>query len=114
MEINLGEIEILNKKLKVDINLKNTTEKVLKFYPNQGSAIINDMQLDANLFLTYGKVGGNVHGGVKQDETLQFLVLGDKKINIESVKEIKLIFGNVNTDDYMTSEPVEFVIRVEL
>lgn len=113
MNVNLGEIEIIDKKLKIGINLENTTDNVLSFYPDQGSAVIDDMQLDANMFLTDGSVGGDVQGGVKQEGVLEFLAPDGKAIDVESVKEIKIILGDVTTDDFMTSEPVEFVVPVE-
>ncbi len=113
MNVGLGEIEIIDRKIKVGINLENTTDNVLSFYPDQGSAVIDDMQLDANMFLTDGSVGGDVQGGVKQDGILEFLVPDGKKIDVESVKELKIMLGDVTTEDYMTSETVEFVVPVE-
>ncbi|MED4206610.1 hypothetical protein [Neobacillus mesonae] len=113
LKVGLGEIKIKKDKIQVGINLENTTKKKLSFYPDQGSAVIGDMQIDANLFLTDGKVGGDIQGGVKQDGVIEFLAPDNKEIDVKSVKEIKLIFGDVTTDDYMNSKEVEFAIPVK-
>ncbi len=113
MKVGLGEIKISSNKLKVGINIENTTDGKLMFYPDQGSAVIGDMQLDANLFLTDGTIGGDVQSGVKQEGILEFLVPKGKEIDVKSIKEIKLLFGDVVTDDFMTSEPAEFVVPIQ-
>jgi len=113
MKVGLGEIKIAENKVSVGMNLENTTDKALNFYPDQGKSVVGDMQLDANMFMTTGSVGGEVIGGVKQDGVIEFLVPDGKKIDVNAVKEIRLLFGDVTTDDYMNSEPVEFTITIE-
>ena len=71
------------------------------------------MQLDANMFLTDGDVSGEIQGGVKKEGVLEFLAPDGKTIDVNSVKEIKLILGDVTTEDFMNSEDVSFTIPVE-
>lgn len=113
MKVNLGEIKISKDKIKVGINIENTTDAQLMFYPDQGSAVVGDMQLDANMFLTDGSIGGEVQAGVKQEGVLEFLAPEGKEIDVEAIKEIKLLFGDVITDDFMTTKPVDFTIPVQ-
>lgn len=113
MKVALGEVKITKDKISVGINLENTTDKVLSFYPDQGSSVIGDMQLSANLFMTDGTVGGEVQGSVKQEGVIEFLPPEGKTIDVDAVKEIKLIFGDVVTEDFMTNKPVEFTVPVE-
>lgn len=113
MKVGLGELKIKEDKISVGINLENTTGKVLVFYPDQGQAVVGDMQLDANMFFTSGKIGGEVQGGVKQDAVIEFLAPEGKKIDVNAIKEVKLIFGDVNTGDYMQNKSVEFTIPVK-
>lgn len=112
MQVGLGDIKIREDRIEVGVNLNNTTSKVLHFYPDQGHLVVGDMQLDANMFMTTGKVGGDVEGGVKQDGVIVFLSANNKKIDIKSITQIKLVFGDVTTDDFMTSQPVEFTVPV--
>ncbi|WP_170937547.1 hypothetical protein [Terribacillus saccharophilus] len=44
---------------------------------------------------------------------LEFLTPEGKTIDPASVKEIKLVLGDVTSGDYMTTEPVEFTVTVE-
>jgi hypothetical protein len=113
LKVGLGEIKITKGKIQVGINLENTTDKKLTFYPDQGSAVVGDMQLDANLFLTDGDLGGDIQAGVKQDGIIEFLAPENKEIDVKSIKQIKLIFGEVLTDDFMKSKEVDFVVPVK-
>lgn len=113
MKVSLGEIKISSDKLQVGINIENTTDGELMFYPDQGSAVIGDMQLDANMFLTDGSIGGDVQSGVKQEGVLEFLAPEGKEIDVEAIEEIRLLFGDVVTGDFMTSEAVEFTVPVQ-
>lgn len=113
MKVGLGEIKISKNKVEVGINIENTSNNMLMFYPDQGSAVIGDMQLDANFFLTDGDIGGEVQSGIKQDAVLEFLTPEGKEIDVNSLKEIKFLFGDVVTEDFMTSEPANITVPVQ-
>ncbi|QQD82639.1 hypothetical protein JD965_03205 [Bacillus siamensis] len=113
MKVNLGDVKIMKDKINVGLNIENTTGKVLTFYPDQGNAVIGSMQLSANMFLTDGEVGGDVQGGVKQEGVLEFSAPDGKEIDINSVKEIKLNFGDVTTDDFMNTKAVTIKVPVK-
>jgi hypothetical protein len=113
MHVGLGDIKISEDKIEVGVNLNNTTTKKLIFYPDQGQLVVGDMQLDANVFMTSGKVGGEVQGGVKQDAVLVFTAPEGKKLDVKLITQIKLIFGDVTTDDFMDSKPVELTVPVQ-
>lgn len=113
MQVGLGEIKIEEDRISVGINLANTTDKVLNFYPDQGHLVVGDMQLDANMFMTEGDIGGELQGGVKQDAVIVFTVPEGKKIDVKAITQLKLILGDVTTEDYMTSKPVEFTVPVK-
>lgn len=113
MHVGLGDIKISEDKIEVGVNLKNTTDKKLSFYPDQGKLVVGDMQLDANMFMTSGKIGGDVEGGVKQDAVLVFPAPEGKKIDVKSISQVKLIFGDVTTADFMQNKPVELTVPVK-
>lgn len=113
MKVGLGEIKIQEDKISVGVNLENTTDKLLNFYPDQGSLVVGDMQISANMFMTTGTLGGEVQGGVKQDGVIEYLVDEGKKLDVDSIAEIKLIFGDVTTEDFMESKPMEIVVPVK-
>ncbi|SDD12656.1 hypothetical protein SAMN05421663_1071 [Terribacillus halophilus] len=113
LKVGLGDIKILEDKIQVGINVENTNSDAVSFYPDMGSAVIGDMQVDANMFMTDGNISGDIQGGVKQEAVLEFLAPEGKSIDPASVKEIKLVLGDVTSADYMTTEPVEFTVTVE-
>lgn len=113
MQVGLGDIKISADKIEVGVNLTNTTNKKLTFYPDQGHLVVGDMQLDSNMFMESGKIGGDVEGGVKQNAVLVFPAPDGKKIDVKSVTQVKLIFGNVTTDDFTQNQPVEFTVPVQ-
>lgn len=113
MKVNLGDVKIMKDKINVGLNIENTTGKVLTFYPDQGNAVIGSMQLSANMFLTDGEFGGDVQGGVKQEGVLEFSAPDGKEIDVDKVKEIKLNFGDVVTDDFMKTKAVTITVPVK-
>ncbi|WP_445429240.1 hypothetical protein [Bacillus atrophaeus] len=113
MKVSLGDVKIMKDKINVGLNIENTTDKALTFYPDQGNAVIDSMQLSANMFLTDGEVGGDVQGGVKQEGVLEFSAPEGKEIDVDSVKEIKLNFGDVNTEDFMNTKSVTLTVPVK-
>ncbi len=112
LKVGLGEIKITKRKIQVGVNVHNTKESKVSFYPDQGSAVIGDMQLDANMFLTDGKVSGEIQGGVKKEAVLEFLAPDGKDIDVENVKEIKLMFGDVY-DEKTGTQDVTFTVPVK-
>ena len=113
LKIGLGEVKINKDKLQVGINVENTNDQAISFYPDQGSAVIGDLQLDANLFLTDGDIGGDIQSGVKQEGVIEFLAPEGKEIDTKNVKEIKFIFGDAITEDFTKSKPVSFTVPVK-
>ena len=63
--------------------------------------------------MTDGSIGGEVEGGVKQDGVIQFLAPDGKEIDVKGIKEIKLKFGDVTTEDFMKNKDVSFTIPVK-
>ena len=113
LEIGLGEIKITKDKIKVGMNLKNTGSDSVTFYPDQGNVVIGSMQLDANLFLTEGDVSGDIMAGVEKEGVIEFLAPEGKEIDVETLTEVKFLFGDVTTADYMNSDPANFTVTVE-
>lgn len=113
MKVGLGEIKIEEDGISVGINSENTTDGVLMFYPDMGQVVVGDMQMDANMFFTEGDIGGEVQGGVKQDAVIKFVAPEGKTIDVDAVSEIRLLLDEVMTEDFMTTEPVEFTVTVE-
>ncbi|UTI39876.1 hypothetical protein [Niallia sp. RD1] len=113
LKIGLGEVKITKNKIQVGINLENTNDQVVMFYPDQGSAVVGDMQLEANLFLTDGNIGGEIQGGVKQDGIIEFLAPEGKQITVDDIKEIKLALGDVVSEDFTQSKAVNLTIEVK-
>lgn len=113
LKVNFGEVRIAKDKVSVGVNLENTAPDAVSFYPDQGSVVIGDMQLDANMFMTSGDIGGDIQPGVKQDAVIEFLAPDGKEIDVAAVKEIKMLFGDVTSADFMNSEPIEVVLTVK-
>lgn len=113
LKVGLGEIKIFKDKLQVGINVENTNSSKISFYPDQGSAVIGDMQLDANMFLTDGSISGDIQSGVKKDAVLEFLVPEGKKLDVKSVKEIKLNFGEIYDEKTFDTKEITFTVPVK-
>lgn len=113
LTVSLGDIKISDDKIEVGMNVSNDNSQAVSFYPDQGQAVIGDMQLDANLFLTDGNVSGDIQPGVTKEGVLEFLAPEGKTIDVSTVKQIQLMFGDAVTEDFMTSDPVSFTVPVQ-
>lgn len=111
--INLGEMKISKDKIQVGMNINNTSDKTITFYPDQGNAVIGSLQVDANLFFTEGDISGDIMAGVQKDGIIEFLAPEGKEIDVEAVKEIKLHFGSVNDETYRNTKEANFIITVQ-
>ena len=113
LKVALGEIKISKDKIQVGVNVENTGANSVSFYPDQGSAVVGNMQLDANLFLTDGDVSGDIQSGVLKEGVIEYLAPDGKEIDIAALTEIKLIFGDVFDDTTFESEEVTFTVPVQ-
>lgn len=113
LNINIAEIKIEKDKVSIGMNVENPTQQKLTFYPNQGSIVIGDMQLEANMFMGTGDVSGDVDAGVKRDGVIVFTVPEGKQLDIPTVKEIKLNFGDVYNDSTYNSQEANITVPVK-
>jgi hypothetical protein len=104
LKINIAEVMIEKDKVSIGMNIENTTKQKLTFYPDQGSIIIGDMQLEANMFMGTGDLSGDINSSVKKDGIIVFTVPEGKELDIQSIKEIKLAFGTVYNEEYTTQD----------
>ena len=113
LKVALGEIKISKSKIQVGVNVENIVANSVTFYPDQGSAVVGNMQLDANLFLTDGDVSGDIQSGVLKEGVIEYLAPDGKEIDVDALTEIKLIFGNVFNDTSFESEEVTFTVPIQ-
>ncbi|MFP5116146.1 hypothetical protein ACSU64_27950 [Bacillaceae bacterium C204] len=113
LKINVAEVIIQEDKIVVGMNFENSIQNKLSFYPDQGNAIIGDMQLGANMFMGSGEVSGDINPGIKMDGTVEYLAPEGKKIDVKNVKEIKLDMGQVYNEDTYNADDVVITIPVK-
>lgn len=113
LKVALGEIIVSKDKIQVGLNLENVSSNALTFYPDQGSAVVGNLQLDANLFFTDGDVSGEIHSGVLKEGVIEFLAPDGKSIDVDSLTQIKLAFGDVFDDTDFDSKDVSFSVSVQ-
>lgn len=104
LDITIGDIIITKKDIKVDMNIVNTTGDQISFFPDQGSIVIGNTQVDANMFMTKGDVSGDIHGGVEKTGTIRFLAQEGKEFSPSEINEIKLALGMILNDKSYASE----------
>lgn len=113
MKVSLGNITVSNNKVAVDLSLENTTSDILNFYPDGGQAEINGVTLSAGMSETSGTIGGETKGGTKQSGKLEFIAPEDAKLDAKTIKNIKLDFGDVSSEDYLKTKNVTFNVPVK-
>ncbi|MEH7116154.1 hypothetical protein V7128_01845 [Neobacillus vireti] len=112
LKINIAEVKIEKDKVSVGMNIENSTQQKITFYPDQGSVVIGNMQLESNMFMGTGDLSGDINAAVKKDGVIVFTVPEGKELDIASIKELKLNFGTVYDDGYK-SEEANIVVPVK-
>jgi hypothetical protein len=113
VKINIAEVVIKPDRIEVGMNLENTNPDLINWYPDQeGKAIVEDKQLDANMFMG-DSIGGEVASGVKQNGVLVFLTNGKDTLDPKAVKEIKLDLGEISSADFTKTERATIKFQVK-
>lgn len=113
LDIKISNIVITKKDVKIDMTLTNTTDNQISFYPDQGSMVIGNTQVDANLFMTKGDLSGDIHAGVEKTGTIRFMAPDDKEFTPNEIKEVKLVLGSVLDNKSFSSEEFQQTIAIE-
>jgi hypothetical protein len=115
VKVGVAEVKIKPDRVEVGMHYENKSGQSVNWYPDQeAKAVIGDMQLDSNLFIDdAGLTVGDISDGVKSDGVFTFRPAGNKKIDPDKVKEIKLNFGEMNSGDFTKTEKVEFTVKVK-
>lgn len=114
LKVNIAEIKIGSDKIEVGMNIQNNNQHAMTWYPDQEATIVvGDMQLDSNMFMGSGKLGGDIEAGVKKDGVLVFPVAEGKTLDVAKVANLKLKVGEVHSPDFMQTEEISFDIPVK-
>lgn len=113
LKVTIGDVLIKEDSIEVGMNMANNGSNKVTFYPDQGNAIIGNMQLSANMFMGSGEVSGDFNAGITQEGTIEYLAPEGKTIDVKNIKEIKLDMGDVFDDKTYESENVTITIPVK-
>jgi len=113
VKVHIAEVVIKPDRIEVGMNLENTNPDQVTWFPDQeGKAIVEDKQLNANMFMG-DQIGGEIASGVKQNGVLVFLTNGKDKLDPAAIKEFKLNLGEISSSDFTKTEKVNFEIQVK-
>lgn len=113
LKITIGEVQVKKERILVGMTIKNETSDKLTFYPDQGSAVVGSMQLDANMFMTEGDVSGDIQPGVEKSGVVVFTTPEGKTLTPEEVTSIALHLGNVYNEKSFEAKPFDTTLSLE-
>lgn len=109
MRINIAEVDISKDKIKVGMNLNNTSSNKISFFPDQGSAVVGSTQLDAGMFSSDSfSQSGDLNAGVKTDGVIVFEAPDGKTLDVKNIKKVTLHLGQLM--DEKTIKAVDDVV----
>lgn len=114
LTITVGEVLVDSSRMAVGMTVKNNSQSVLAFYPDQGSAVIGDRQVDANMFMTEGSVGGELQAGVSRSGVIVFAAPNGQPLDPAQITTIKLALGQIVDMQNFQNPAVDVSIDVEL
>jgi len=112
LKVVIGEVKVEEKRILVGMTLRNETNDKLTFYPDQGNVVVGNMQLDANMFMTEGKVSGDIQPGVEKSGVVVFTVPEGKTLSPKEVTSIALHLGNVFNEKSFSSKSFDVTLTL--
>ncbi len=112
LKVVIGEVKVEEKRILVGMTIKNETNDKLSFYPDQGNVVVGNMQLDANMFMTEGKVSGDIQPGVEKSGVVVFMAPEGKTLSPKEVTSITLHLGNVFNENSFSSKSFDVTLTL--
>ncbi|MED0670581.1 hypothetical protein P4S95_10250 [Aneurinibacillus aneurinilyticus] len=113
LKVKIGEIQVQKDKILVGMTIKNDTKNKLTFYPDQGNSVVGSMQLEANMFMSEGKVSGDIQTGVEKSGVIHFTVPEGKNLDPKTVTSVQLHLGDVFNDKTFEAKPFDQTIELK-
>ncbi len=115
LDISIGDIEVRSDRILVGMTLNNETEDNMGLYPDQGNAVMGNMILSSNMFMSEGDLGGDIYAGTEKSGVIVFTAPEDREIPDED--EITLKLGDVRRGDIgdmdSTREEIDLTIPLK-
>ena len=109
LDINIKAIEVKGNMLHTFVSIENTDENTKSFFPDQGSIVIGNKQIEADFWGSDGKLAGEIYGGVVKEGVISYDISG---VNFDEIEEIRFIFGQVLDEVNFNFEEFEEVISI--
>lgn len=113
LSVKIGEIQIEEDRILVGMTIINNSGSKLSFYPDQGNAVVGNMQLGANMFTSEGDASGDILPEVQKSAVIKFDVPKGNALTPSDVKEVRLHFGNILNHDSYDSTECDITINIE-
>lgn len=113
LKITIGEVQIEKDRILVGMNINNESNNKLSFYPDQGSVVVGNIQLEGNLLMTEGDISGDFHPGVEKSGVAVFDIPEGKTLNPKEITEIVLHAGDVFNDETFEAESFDATLTLE-
>ncbi|MGJ3246685.1 MAG: hypothetical protein ACFE0I_11480 [Elainellaceae cyanobacterium] len=98
--------------MSVKLTIHNQTDRPIRFYPNQGVALLGAQTLPANIFLSDSILSGPFDPGEQQSGVIVFSVPYDETLIPSQLNALQFSLGRVF--DMKTVDPKLFQVAVPL
>ena len=95
----------------VKIQVENKTDKKVSLYPDQGTLVVGNEQVDAEVFLS-DDVGGDYLGGIMKEGDVMFLL---ERISATDIAKVRYLVDAAHDDkfDRLAEEGYDFEIELD-
>ncbi|MGJ3251554.1 MAG: hypothetical protein ACFE0J_10540 [Elainellaceae cyanobacterium] len=112
LRLTIDEISLKETDVSVKLTIHNRTARSIRFYPNQGVALLGTQTLPANIFLSDSTLSGAFDPGEQQSGAIVFSVPYDEKIVPSQLNALQFSLGKVF--DMKTVDPQVFQVAIPL
>lgn len=110
LELTISSLIVDPDIVSIELKVANASDRPIPFYPDQGAAIVDGLQIDASNVYTEGDVSGDLEIGAAKEGIIYYPVVGDA-IAPDEIKQIRLNMGSVIPAN-ITQEPEQVVVEI--
>lgn len=113
LSVTLTDVTIEKSRITIGIAVKNqSANRTLDFFPEQGSIVVDGIEIKASPSASRGNVSGMVQPGAEKSGELVFLVPKGKTLSPGKVAQITVRLGNVIDDAYLELSPFNTTLTI--
>jgi hypothetical protein len=111
--LDIQEVQLTPSQISIYVEIKNQSNQLIRFYPNQGSLSTGLDELKANIFLSDDELSGVLDPQERKSGVLVFSSRFEQEIDVQNIRSLRLSLGQVIDMASIEPKVVDFAFSLE-